>query len=78
MEIKSTYKSISCYNFVYYLKEAELKIKNKNLNFSAKLVDFMEMYYINKCTEDVEINDDYFLNNYQNNINFNDNEEESD
>ena len=35
------------YNFLYYIKEAESKIKNKNLNFSAKLDDFMEMFYMN-------------------------------
>ena len=31
-----------------------------------------------KCTEDIEIIDDYFLNNYQNKNNFNDNEVDSD
>ena len=71
MEIKSTYKSIPGYYFLYYLKKAEWKIKNKNLNFSVKLDDFIEMYYMNKYTEDVEITDDYFLNNYQINSNFN-------
>ena len=77
MEIKSTYKNISGYKFLYYLKEAEWKIKNKNLYFKAKLDYLMKMNYMNKCIEDVEITDDYFLNIYQINSNFNDNEEES-
>lgn len=46
MEILSTYKSIPGYNFLYYLKEAEWKIKNENLNFNTKLDYFMEMYYM--------------------------------
>ena len=46
IEIKSTYKCIyHLIIFLYYLKESEWKIKYKNLNFSAKLDDFMEMYY---------------------------------
>ena len=43
MEILSTYKSIPGYNFLFYLKEAEWKIKNENLNFSAKLDDFVNV-----------------------------------
>ena len=78
MEIKSTYKTIPGFNFLYYLKEAERKIKNKNLNFNEKLDDFMEMYYMNICVEDNVITDDYFLNNYQINVNLIDSDEESD
>ena len=48
MEIKSTYKNIPGYNFLYYLKEAEWKIKNKNLYFKAKLDYLMKMKLLMK------------------------------
>jgi transposase-like protein len=62
-EIKTTYKMIPSQNFLYFLREAEWKIKTKNLNYEEKLQDFFEKYNLVVTVGESNLFDSEFLNN---------------
>ena len=43
LDIKIVYKSVSNKNFLYFLRESELKIKTKKMTFQEKLDDFIDV-----------------------------------
>lgn len=45
-ELKSTYKMIPSTYLLYYIREAEWKIKSKTNTYTQKLGNFFEMYNI--------------------------------
>ena len=74
--ISSIYKSIPCINFLYFVREAEWRIKKKNLSYEEKLDDFFEMYNTVMGIDEEFIYDSDFLNNDDINNLFNENDDE--
>ena len=62
-QIKSNYYTIPNIDFLYYLREAEWKLKVKNLSFQEKLNDFMEMYCLLKNIDNNVPDEPYFCTN---------------
>ena len=68
-EIKYTYKMIPSTNLLYFIKEAEWKIKTKSLNYGDKLDDFFDMYNLVGLVGEFNIlNEEVFLKNDEINI----------
>lgn len=63
LEIKSTYKMIPSLNFLYFLREAEWKIKNKYRTYEEKIEEFFLMYNLVSQVGEQNIYDSDFLNN---------------
>ena len=55
---------IPSFNLLFFIKEAEYKIKSKNLTYNEKLDDFFSMYTLFKLFGDANIMiDEHFLSN---------------
>lgn len=68
LNAKNIYKSIPNVNSLFFLKEAEWKLKTKNLNFEQKLDDFFKMYNLIQTVGNIDTNDKYYLNNEEINL----------
>ena len=63
-EIKSTYKMIPSFNLLFFIKEAEWKIKTRNLTFNEKSDDFFSMFnLVNLVGDDNIMIDEHILSN---------------
>ena len=63
-EIKSPYKMIPSFNLQLFIKEAEQKIKTRNITYNEKLYDFFSMYtLVNLLGDDNIMNGEHFLSN---------------
>ena len=63
-----TYKMISSNNLLFFIKEAELNLKNKFLSYENKYEEFFNMYNFEQIVGEDDIGFDKFLNNEDINI----------
>lgn len=63
-----TYKMISSNNLLFFIKEAEFKLKNKFLSYENKYKEFFNMYNFEQIVGEDDIGFDKFLNNEDINI----------
>ena len=65
----STYFSIQSKNFLFFLREAEYKYKNRKLFYDDLIKDFFEAFNLVSSIGIEELEDPIFLNNKEFNIN---------
>ena len=63
-----TYKMISSNNLLFFIKEAELNLKNKFLSYENKYEEFFNMYNFEQIVGEDDIGFDKFLNDEDINI----------